>query len=291
MKSRLCKCHGLISVLIALCGFADIAEAQTKTTCANSTTSVAFFYCITEAEGSQSADVIYYLHGGLYEAPTGSAWSSSERFAAVRDHWARGGAPAPRVVEISFGRIWLLTPQNASARSGLIDVFTNLAIPYTDSKLSNPQVGSRILLGHSMGGLNASLLANFKSHVFARAALLAPAFFGVSPYASDEEIQAYALRQGFSVESMMGLIATARAFVPDESTWWTLAPDTVAQNLAERQFPLYISSGTEDRLFFGPSQAFAERVQFYGGNIIWKPLMGGNHSDLDVDSLAKFLVP
>jgi hypothetical protein len=112
--------------------------------------------CVTRTKGSRNPDVLYYLHGGEDDE---RQWSKTTGYAElIRKRWQAKGFSPPAVAAVSFGRLWLLAEKNASPESGLFEEFTGTVMPTVESQLvERPR--RRLLLGESMGGFNAAVLA------------------------------------------------------------------------------------------------------------------------------------
>lgn len=269
------------------------AEPVLHTKCGKETSPITWSYCVTETEGSNNKDVLYLFHGAssdLADGMTESWWVAKDSFKEVREIWARTGYEAPKVVEVSFGAVWLLVPQNKAPYSGLFDVFTQIVLPYIETNLLDGPVGNRKALGHSMGGLNAAFFAIQHSPLFQSIAMLAPALVGISPFATQEEIEAYAKSNEIPASSVNGLLKIALAFIDNEETWQALSPSVAAAKaLSANSPPMYVSAGSEDTLFYAESQKFVQSARSAGAKVEWVPIPGGNHIEFHAESLARFL--
>src|SRR3954462_1418282 len=120
-------------------------------------------YTIYRAENGVSDDVIYHFHGRNLDV---SIWNDDTYFTSqVQAYWQRSSTKPPTVVVVSYGSVWLLTPKNTQAESGLLDDFI-ARLPEIESKVGKPS--RRILLGESMGGLNVLILGLSRPEMFSK---------------------------------------------------------------------------------------------------------------------------
>src|ERR1051325_11230183 len=96
------------------------AHAEWQFHSAEVNTPVHFTYTVAEETGSKNLDVVYVLHGG-----GGSDAIVKEMAKELDIEWERAQYPPPRLVAVSFGPIWMLTPKNQSPISGLLPIFLN----------------------------------------------------------------------------------------------------------------------------------------------------------------------
>lgn len=250
--------------------------------------------------GEQSGDVLYYFHGKDGEASTWGLegfWSQQ-----IRDWWKAQGQPAPTVVSVSLGAVWLLGPKTtAPAGFGLLDHFVDNVMPDVERRIGGVK-GRRLLLGDSMGGFNAIQLG-MKTDLFAKvASLCAPISDGVlSPFATDEEITEYvkkssAIRSGkHDFDTVFGNLKmvqmVAGFFWNDHKEWEPSDPVLMAKNLrGPRAAKWYLATGFHDHYAaYEGNAAFAASLKASGTSVDWRPQWGG-HCAVDVPSLAEFLI-
>lgn len=249
--------------------------------------------------GEENADVLYYLHGKDGDAKTWGleGWWSQQ----IRDWWKAHGQPAPTIVSVSLGAVWLLGPKTtAPAGFGLLNHFTDKVMPEIEKKIGGVK-GRRLLLGDSMGGFNAIQLG-MKTDLFAKvAALCAPIADGaLSPFATDDEITVYvrnstAIRSGkndfdtvFGNLKMVQMVAGF--FWNDQKEWEPSDPVLMAKNLrSPRAAKWYLATGFHDHYAaYEGNAAFAEALAASRTSVEWRPQWGG-HCAVDVPSLADFL--
>jgi len=270
--------------------FTHPKKTRLVTECEQFSKPVEWGYCLSRTEGSQSTDLLYYLHG---KGGNKRGWTDRHNFTAViQDRWEGGGKQAPVVVAISFGKFWLLSEKNPSKDSGLLDFIVDYAMPYIEQKKLGGKIGARQLIGESMGGFNASQLVLKHPELFSRAALVCPALGSLSPYDGKQAVEDYIKRTGarrFNVEVVLRLL---KAVFPDDASWQTASPLGIGKTLlGSKTPPLHVSCGAKDEYgFFEGAQAFATLARDKGVDTRWEPLSGG-HCAADPAALAAFLVP
>jgi S-formylglutathione hydrolase FrmB len=276
-------------VVLSFFSFAVLAAPlpAIKTTCVDETKPVPWTYCKTVTEGSTNGDILYHFHGKGGNAKT---WTDTDYYTIqIRKEWASRGQQPPTVVSISFGPVWLLVEKNKSPASGLFEVFTQVVMPTVEKSL--PQFsGRRLLVGESMGGFNASQVALKAGEQFNRVAILCPPMVELSPFASQQDIQAFVTAYKARPELVAQMIQISQHFMPEASDWNKHSPLLLAPtNLTWRSPKLYVSCGLYDEWgFFPGAERFAEIAEQRGARVQWRPIYGG-HCATDIKSLAAFL--
>ena len=162
-------------------------------------------------------------------------------------------------------------------------------MPLMESKLSST-VKFRRLLGHSMGGLNATTLVMHRPELFRSAALLAPAYLGISPYADRATQTQYESSRGMPHDSARGVMSIARAFVDNDEQWRNFSPTIAGAWMLNSKSPaLYVSAGKKDLLFYEEARIFAGLAEKTGAQVIWDS-HEGNHGQLKAEAIAQFLM-
>lgn len=247
-------------------------------------------YCINQPAGASSGDRVYHLHGRGLDA---ESWNDPTYFTAqVQGEWQRLNLPAPTVVTLSYGRERLLTPRGQAPRSGLLDRIgpqIDQLEAQLDARLGAPR--RRLLVGESMGGLNALVLGLSQPGRFDRVAALCPGVYQDSPFASLASLRAALQRTGADPKIALGVWWLARRHVADDAEWARVSPLALVETLARtpRRPALYLSCGLYDRYGnFEGTQTLAARARALGVVTEWHPLYGG-HCAIDITSLARFL--
>lgn len=241
-------------------------------------------YTVYLAENGVSDDVVYYLHGRNLDP---SVWNDDTYFTSqVQAYWQRSSMKPPTVVVVSYGSVWLLTPKNSQAESGLLDDFV-AHLPEIESKLGVPK--RRILLGESMGGLNVLILGLSHPEMFSKIASLCPGVYLESPF-SDYSTQREGIkRTGADPKIIYGVTQLAKKYVSNNEEWNAINPISLIER-ADQNFPeLYLSCGLYDKYGnFEGTEALANLAIKRGVKTTWHPIYGG-HCAIDIASLAEFL--
>ena len=243
-------------------------------------------YCINRPTHPGQGDLVYHLHGRRLSA---ESWNDPTYFTAmVQGEWQRLGLPAPTVVTLSYGPEWLLTPSGSAARSGLLDRI-GPQIAQLEAQIGPPR--RRLLVGESMGGLNALVLGLSQPGRFDKVAALCPGVYLDSPFASLDTLRQSLQRTGADPKIAASVWWLARQHVASEADWARVSPLALLETLAQesKRPALYLSCGLYDRYGnFEGTQQLATRARQLGIPTDWHPLYGG-HCAIDVTSLARFL--
>lgn len=242
-------------------------------------------YTVYRAATGVSDDVVYYLHGRNLDD---SIWNDDTYYTAqLQSYWQKSSFKPPTVVIVSYGPVWLLTPKNSMAESGLLDDFI-ARLPEIELQVGKPQC--RILLGESMGGLNVLIAGLSRPEMFSKIASLCPGVYLESPFAGYSVQQAAMERTGADPKIIFGVIQLAKRYVSNDEEWRTLNPISLIER-ADQNYPeLYLSCGLYDKYGnFEGTAALANMAVKRGVKTVWHPLYGG-HCAIDVASLADFLI-
>jgi len=223
-------------------------------------------YCIYSTHGSKNPDVIYHLHGlGLNE----TSWLTIPLYKAVRATWQFYRYQAPRVVSISFGKSWLVSPKGESPKSGLYEVIMDEVFPFVDRLLPGP-MGKKSLIGMSMGGFNGTQIYIRNPYLFEKVALLCPAMATISPYSSKEEFNDYIIRTGASADKVIMAAELTREYFTEQD-WERNSPLKVASRTMTRGWgQLYIFAGKRDSFgFYEGDRALFNEGLFFGVPTTW----------------------
>lgn len=247
----------------------------------------------------KNRDILYYFHG---RNGNELRWSEDYYYTGeIRKDWKRRKKSAPTVVSISFGPVWLLGPKNQSPVSGLLDFTVGYLMPRIEKELGGLK-GKRLLLGESMGGVNA-LILSMKADLFERVvALCAPVAAEINPFSTADEVKAYVETttawknlKGSSPDLIYktyeGLVQLSRAFFPTPQDWTGSNPMELAKTLDAKKAPeYYLAAGMKDEyLPFEGNQTLAQTLKSRKIKVDWRPAWGG-HCIGDVPTISKFLV-
>lgn len=245
-------------------------------------------YCIHQAKQGTNGTIAYHLHGRNLDE---QVWNDDTFYTSMlQKYWQDKGVKPPIIVTVSFGPIWLLTTKGKGSFSGLLNIFIEKLIPEIEIKTGVPT--ERILLGESMGGLNALLAGlNYPSTFKKVASLCPPIYKDVSPFSSYSEIFTAMNRTGAEPRIIFGIVALAKNFISDEDEWKKLAPIKLLAETNVTSPPLYyISSPLYDKYGnYEGTDEFVRQARQKGLNVIWRPIYGG-HCAVDIVSLGDFLL-
>lgn len=246
-------------------------------------------YCINRDAGGVNGDWLYHLHGRKLDE---TIWNDpSYMTAMIQGVWQQMGQRPPTVVTLSYGPVWLLTQKGKAEASGLLEqIHTDMAA--IEARHGRP--ARRLLLGESMGGLNALILGLSQPERYTKVAALCPGVYVDSPFAPLSQLMAALERTGADPKIGFGVFRLARQYVADDAEWQRVSPLA----LIEQDLPasisrpqLYVSNGLYDRYGnFEGSQRLMERARALGWQTEWHPIYGG-HCASDIASLARFLLP
>lgn len=243
-----------------------------------------FRYCVYTAVGGTNGDVVYHLHGRNLDE---TIWNDNTYYTAmVQAEWQRRPIRPPKVVTVSYGGTWLLAPKGAREASGLLEDFM-AKLGKLEARIGEPK--RRLLLGESMGGLNA-LVAGFSHHAkFAKIAALCPGVYVDSPFAPLAEQFAGMKRTGADPKTVAGVAMLARRYVADDDEWSRVSPLALVNTVEPGAVDLYLSNGLYDRFGnFEGTERLARVAEQRGIATAWHPIYGG-HCSIDPASLASFL--
>ncbi len=214
----------------------------------------------------------------------------SDTFENLRAEWEALGVESPRIVQVSFGPMWALTPKDTTAASGLLPIFLNQVLPQIEKQALNSDVAKRMLWGHSMGGLNSSILALSAPEMFARIAMTSPApLLAISPYSTAEEVEAYARKTQLPVDAIQEMIRQHKIYVDSTESFQKISiiAGGVAR-LGANTPPLYISGSEKDFYYYYGIRQLVTAIASTPVKLTYEELPGG-HRDVNYASLAKFL--
>lgn len=250
-------------------------------------------YCISVQDRRQNPDVLYYFHGAdapvMFNARLDRPWRHGT--AAVMQLWNGSDRPPPTIISISWGPTWILKDDKLVA-------FRDELIPRLEARFIRPQVRRRMVLGGSMGGLNAFLAWAQMPEMLSAAAFQCPAFTRFSPFsdksARGKEIARIAsmleleLPQGAKLINA-GLDILSQAFRPHFTSteeWLEYQPEALMKRDARRRLPAaYMVYDAFDEYGFDGAPAIAAA----GQPITYERIDGGHCRGIMTPGLAAFL--
>jgi enterochelin esterase-like enzyme len=242
-------------------------------------------FCINKAAQGVNGDVVYHLHGRNMDE---RVWNDDSYLTAMlQAHWQEAAVRPPTVVTVSYGPVWLLVPKGQLKDSGLLEDFMQ-RLPDIEAVVGKPR--RRLLLGESMGGLNALILGLTQHTHFAKVAALCPGVYADSPFSPFATLKAGAERTGANPKIIFGIVQLAKAHFADESEWNRASPLQLIER-AGAHFPnLFLSCGLYDAYGnYEGTQRLAKRAAQLGVNVEWHPIYGG-HCATDIASVGNFLL-
>ena len=289
------KFFAFAGLFLLTAGVSAVAAPTLTQDCDRVEEPVAFNYCITRTQGSQSQDLLYYFHGLGGSADN---YFRNAEAAKVRARWEERGVEAPTVVSISFGAFWLLTRQTKDVKtSGMVEAVTKVIIPMIEKKILKwcPHCtgGKRLILGNSMGGFNGAKMVMHAGDLFDRAVLACPAMVNLSPFSSKEEIEDYTTRTGAFPHLVGQMIYLGTMFFPTPEVWEAESLFSVAnKTLSEKTPNLMIAIGDKDDWGFQEgAEEFVMLARKLGVDVEWELIPGGRHCTYNEEKAADFLVP
>lgn len=258
------------------------ASAWSQQTCGEAQSPVPHKFCITKTEGSQSTDILFYLHGG-----GGDAQEGKRIVDLLKNEWEENDRPI--LISLSFGPFWLLTKKNPGPQSGLLEVVRDAILPQLEKRALDASATRRMILGYSMGAFNsAQLLMHSPRAHFAKAALVCPGMIDISPWASEQEVNEHATKLGVPAGALKSLAGRVKAFVSSESFYLSeVDPIGLAPSRIKGKADILVAVNENDPMYRDGGQKFAEAVKAPNGFSF--QTWSGAHCATDVKRLAEFL--
>ena len=235
----------LAPVLSGASDWVPIPLENVKTSCYQESEPLSWTWCVHKMEHQSQDTILYHLHGRRGAA---NWWNDKEYFSGdVMNLWDRQDLVPPTVVGISFGPLWLLQDEESmSGEAPPIGLLTEQLIPKIEIQLGL-KIKKRMVVGESMGGVNALMLLAHASGSFARVAALCPPLSQLPPDAALTDIFKKVTDSSLSLKRALLLSAMGRYFYPESDRWYKLDP---VQKLAVTQQvntkSVYISAGQRD---------------------------------------------
>ncbi len=124
--------------------------ADLEMECGAEDTPIAWTYCVHRTPGSTSRDLVVHFHGRRGTA----RWWNDKTYStgSLYEHWRTANTPAPTVVSISFGSLWVLLGDTSVAFEAVLERSKERAAAWAGHEFDRT-----MLVGESMGGYNALL--------------------------------------------------------------------------------------------------------------------------------------
>lgn len=278
--------HWAWSSLTEPWGHQTVSFSRWSKSCFEGGTRIRYKSCQYVSPKGASNRVLYVLHG---KDMNEQSWEDPSYYTGMmQKEWDDPAIRPPRVVTISFGKLWILSPKpDDSSGQSLYDVVVREALPQIESGLGT--IEERMIMGESMGGLNALILA-LRSKLFTRVAALCPPIYSVSPFAPWAEKVEMVKRTGADPVTALFVFRVANSLLDNENQWKLMSPLHLLAGIETRLLPsLYVSGDLYDKYgIYEGAQAFVDQAKAKGARIEWRPIYGG-HCAIDVKSLSQFL--
>jgi hypothetical protein len=116
-----------------------------------------------------------------------------------------------------------------------------------------------------------------------------PALLSISPYASEDQIQAFLRETGASERIVRQNLGIAQQYFPDADSWNAADPLKLAEGQEPSHLRVYVSCGEQDGAGFYPgARRFAQISKERGVRLVWESLAGG-HCVMNPRGLADFI--
>jgi enterochelin esterase-like enzyme len=262
------------------------AIEDSKTTCREFTVPVPWKYCLTPGDPES---VIYYFHGG---GGSELDWIDPSSYSGELIRlWKQNNDKMPTVISISFGEMWILAKKNSRPKSGLYEIFQNDVMSYVEQKVLSKIPRERILLGESMGGMNAGIYGLNNPQQFSKIALICPGL-NIGDDVAIDSPEEYARKTGADQDKAQIVIKMKTTYFPSGEEALAQSPRELLKRLhsdKKTNPQIFISCGNRDEFgFFKSAEDFAELATKKGLATIWRPVTG-RHCSMDIESLSKFL--
>lgn len=265
------------------------AQGFTETCRNGSSRGQSYAWCLNTDPTSSSSTLVYYFHGN---GGSEHSWNSPER-EALKALWKQKKLAPPMVVNVSLGASWFLSEIGGMFSPSTQDVMLKTVFPEIEASLKG-RVKKRILMGESMGGYNAALLATKRPDLFNKSAIVCPAIYPFAPFISEGEIQNFLSRQPHVNEKVFRkwLVKLQDAF-PSQAAYAQHDPIQLARRLNAKSPPMYIlADGNDEFGFYEGGEKFSKAVKAMGVSTQWFGIPKTTHcghSAASIDALARFL--
>lgn len=243
-----------------------------------------FNYCIRNVDRTKSKDIIYFFHGLAGNEET---WFTQKLGTGILEQKWHFRGYDPTIVTISFGEIWLLVNNH---RFPLLPYFKDVIVPFLENKIGGLGTGKRMLIGESMGGLNAVEASLQLPNLFFKVALLCPAITTLGPFASKDEIADYIKRTGAKPAYINLMLSISKQVFINQKDWDKHDPLKLLLKYPATKPKFYISTGLQDE--YGLQEGSAQFNQIANQKKFksqWIPIPGG-HCSFDRRTAANFIM-
>jgi pimeloyl-ACP methyl ester carboxylesterase len=174
--------------------------------------------------------------------------------------------------------------------SGQLDLFLNEAMPEIEKRIGVPK--SRLIVGESMGGMNALTTGLIAPDRFRKIVALCPPLYRISPFSPWSEMLDFFRRTGGDPKTLLSVVELSKLYVENQAEWNRISPIKLIAALDPAHTPeIYLSCGLYDKYGnYEGAQDFAQTAIRRAFRIEWRPLFGG-HCVSDVTSVAEAIAP
>jgi enterochelin esterase-like enzyme len=282
----------LILSLLFVIGCAQLPISQNPpdgTICGSLKYSLDWAYCITRPTDLNNKDVIYYFHGG---GGRESDWIDPKNYTeVVRKIWNESGKTAPTVVAVSLGELWGFSDKiEAGKHMSSSQDFIQNVLPEIEKNILHFAPQKRIVLGESMGGFNASVIALRNPNLFSKIALVCPGVLREDLF-SAKEVDDYRISTGAQKHFSSKITDLLHKNFDSPEQYKQSAPQALLKSFKSKKPPkLFLSCGESDEFgFYTESKNFIKIAQAKNFDVTWKPVQGA-HCSMDINALAEFLL-
>lgn len=237
-------------------------------------------YCVHTAPLDAPEDpetILYFLHPSTWDE---RCWKQLPISRAYYAFFREKGLPAPKVVSISYGEVWIYSEKKLPRRPALLKHFASEGLPRVEKRLGRPK--RRLLWGMSQGGVNAIQLLYKMPGKWAGAFLSSPAIFTCDVFAGEEVLRRHAEDPGVDYKELVWGLRQLRGLVRTPKIWERHDPLVLAER-GVRLPPVLVQANREDQFgFFQGTKKFAARLKENDQPVTWSPMDGGHcHNDID----------
>jgi hypothetical protein len=249
-------------------------------------------YCVQRFDHNRNPDILYYFNGALADHVADKAAEMGQTsLIPLIDTWKDLGLAPPTIVTVSWGGRWLLRGARVTALEAEV-------IPKIEASLT-ARAGGRLLVGSSMGGLNAYLAWKRLPHLFAKAAFQCPAFISFNPVTDSQTRRKIAermtpiewrrpWRHQRSLQLHFDALTTlAWAFEKDVTSgsgWSEFDPAAMVRDGIDRP-PAYVVFNSGDQFGLQPGYELAKA----GYRVTYEQVADSHCGGVNTTGLARFL--
>ena len=250
-------------------------------------------YCVNKADQTINPDVLYYFHGAVPDSDPEPLKQRSRGDVRLFSGWLDAGLARPTFIAVSWGRRWILKDDKLAA-------FQNEVVPQLESKLGLPPTARRMVLGDSLGGLNAFIAWAKAPHLFHSAAFRCPAFTEIGPDATESQklrvaeamlgrradLRERAQEIEDNLKWLNGWSAVVKPLFSSMEEWLRFQPPLMMQSVHGQKLPpAYLINNKRDEFGFND----APEIGAAGHSITYEVNNGRHCEIITTEGLVRFL--